>query len=187
MLPWQLVPPHTTRNFKGQWGCCSHVATPARQCAPGRQRTLQSTLHDAISASCSSCPRTAALFARPAAWVCLPARGSQGHAGTGPSQNGQQQRRRSAAKPQSQSTSEAQQLNSAQRRSAARREVWWQKKLSNISAGTEASHARSTSMVVEMQCLLHEMQHGGAVPGESPAPALLSALSTATEAAAIAG
>ena len=113
--------------------------------------------------------------------------GSQGHANKSPSQNGQQQRRRSAAKPQPQSTSEAQQLNSAQRRSAARREQWWQRQLANISASTAASHARSTSMVVEMQGLLHEMQHAVAVPGESPAFALLDALTTGTEAAAVAG
>ena len=75
-------------------------------------------------------------------------------------------------------------LNSAQRRSARRREEWWQAKLATISAGTEASHTRSTSMVREMQGLIQEMRHAGAVPGESPALALLDVSMVEAEAAA---
>ena len=40
-------------------------------------------------------------------------------------------------------------------------------------AGTQASHARSNSIVQEVRGLLHEMQHAVAVPGESPGAALL--------------
>ena len=70
---------------------------------------------------------------------------------------GRQRQRRDATPPQP----EAQPLNSAQRRSARRREKWWAEQLAAISAGTMASHARSTSMVQEIHGLLHEIQHAG--------------------------
>jgi hypothetical protein len=94
-----------------------------------------------------------------------------------------QQQRRGATSP----SPMAPQLNSAQRRSARRRETWWQGKLSSISAGTQASQARSTSMVQEMRGLLHEMQHAAAAPGEPPVPALLDAPMAETGTAADAG
>ena len=97
--------------------------------------------------------------------------GTQGPADHSPDRS-RQQRRRSATTSTPQPP-EAQPLNSAQRRSARRRQEWWQAKLSIISAGTQASHARSNSIVQEVRGLLHEMQHAVAVPGESPGAALL--------------
>ena len=82
---------------------------------------------------------------------------------------GRQRQRRDATPPQP----EAQPLNSAQRRSARRREKWWAEQLAAISAGTMASHARSTSMVQEIHGLLHEIQHAGVFPSEAPGNALL--------------